>query len=258
MRSWTTLQPGETFACVGCHEDKTAAVAASQLTAAMKKPAQKLSPTAYQFGQKNVDAYLTVNSPSGSDGFSFGKQIQPILDKHCVQCHSGNKEPGVQRSETSGFDLRGVVHEGLENDFGKHREDNWKSNGRNYLVSYLKLTNYGTNGELLNWTEAESVPMVLPPYFVGSSQSKLMKYLDASHYNVKLSPEEKKLVACWIDICVPFCGSYTEANAWNDQQKESYRYFEEKRTKFAEIEIENVQKLRERQGAVLQVTGWKD
>jgi hypothetical protein len=42
---------------------------------------------------------------------------------------------------------------------------------------------------------------------------------------------------------VPFCGSYTEANAWTEPQKKSYRYFEEKRAKFAEIELDGVRAL---------------
>jgi hypothetical protein len=143
------------------------------------------------------------------------------------------------------LDLRGKVHEDLKNDIEGPSEHPWQKNGRAYLTSYLQLTNYGVSGKLINWVDAESVPMVLPPYFNGSSQSKLMSYLEPSHHNVSLTPEEKRLVACWIDICVPFCGSYTEANEWSEQQKGLYRYFEEKRAQFAEIELKN---LREMQG----------
>jgi hypothetical protein len=186
-------------------------------------------PTAYNFGTKPVDAYLTVNSPSGNDGFSYPKQIQPILDKHCVQCHNGT-------NDKTALNLKGTVHENLEND--RQREHPWKHNGRAYLTSYLQLVNYGVSGKLINWVDAESVPMILPPYFNGSSKSKVMDYLESAHYEVKLSTEEKKTVACWIDLCVPFCGSYKEANQWTEKQKELYRYFEEKRTRFAELEME--------------------
>ncbi|MDR3233483.1 MAG: hypothetical protein LBT46_07460 [Planctomycetaceae bacterium] len=247
MRSWTTLQPGETFACIGCHEDKNISVTASQTTLAMRKPVQKLAAVS---ALDSVDSYLSVNSPKGFDrveGFSYTKQIQPIWDKHCVSCHNGGKEPEMKQVsfkksdvKTSELDLRGVVHENLKNDFIGKSEHSWQVNGRAYLTSYLQLTNYGVSGKHINWTDAESIPMVLPPYFNGSSKSGLMNFLEPAHYKVSLTPAEKRLAACWIDLCVPFCGAYTEANEWTDEQKSLYQYFEAKRTKFAEIEIDHL------------------
>ncbi|MDR0611490.1 MAG: hypothetical protein LBG58_15385 [Planctomycetaceae bacterium] len=89
------------------------------------------------------------------------------------------------------------------------------------------------SGKLTNWVDAESRPQVLPPYFNGSSKSPLMNYLDKTHYEVNVSPEEKRIVASWIDICVPFCGSYTEANAWTNEQKTLHQYFMDKRQRLA-------------------------
>ena len=45
---------------------------------------------------------------------------------------------------------------------------------------------------------------MLPPYACGSTQSKLMDYLEPSHYGVQLTDAEKRIVACWIDLAVPF------------------------------------------------------
>jgi hypothetical protein len=70
MRSWTTLQPGERFSCVGCHESKSAAPPVTKLTQAMKAGPQELTPW-----------------HTGPRGFSFIRNVQPILDKHCVRCH---------------------------------------------------------------------------------------------------------------------------------------------------------------------------
>jgi len=72
MRSWSTLQPGETFACVGCHEDKNTAPPAGRISLAMRAGPQKLT-----------DFYGPPR------GFSFQREIQPILDKHCTRCHDG-------------------------------------------------------------------------------------------------------------------------------------------------------------------------
>jgi len=70
MRSWSTLQPGEKFSCTGCHEDKNEAPPGKQ-TQAMRQGAKALEPF---YGPAR--------------GFSFVKEIQPILDKHCIKCHN--------------------------------------------------------------------------------------------------------------------------------------------------------------------------
>lgn len=73
MRSWSTLQPGEQFSCLGCHEDKNTGTHtnnAGGFTEAMRRGPQELKPF---YGPAR--------------GFSFEKEIQPILDKHCIKCH---------------------------------------------------------------------------------------------------------------------------------------------------------------------------
>ena len=72
MRSWSTLQPGETFSCVGCHEPKADA-------SAMTGPAA----TALRQDPKPLEPFY-----GPARGFSFPKEIQPILDRHCIRCHS--------------------------------------------------------------------------------------------------------------------------------------------------------------------------
>jgi hypothetical protein len=75
MRSWSTLQPGENFSCVGCHENKNNTPTRMKPAIAMRKGAQPLEPF---YG--------------AARGFSFVKEIQPILDKHCIRCHkAGDK-----------------------------------------------------------------------------------------------------------------------------------------------------------------------
>ncbi len=73
MRSWSTLMPGENQSCVGCHESKNTAppTARSAASLALKAGPQKLTPF---YGPAR--------------GFSFPKEIQPILDRHCIRCHN--------------------------------------------------------------------------------------------------------------------------------------------------------------------------
>ncbi|MBQ7813616.1 MAG: hypothetical protein IJ387_03875, partial [Thermoguttaceae bacterium] len=83
MRSLVYLQPGESAGCVGCHEDRTAAVPNAKTIASTKKPV-KIEP-----------------GPDGSKPFSFPILVQPILDKKCVSCHNAEKsEGGVDLTST--------------------------------------------------------------------------------------------------------------------------------------------------------------
>ncbi len=86
MRSWTTLMPNETFSCVGCHEDKnTVPPAASNVTLAMQKGVQELQPDFWQ--DEDFDCY-----EEEAVGFDYLTEIQTILDKSCVQCHSNPEQ----------------------------------------------------------------------------------------------------------------------------------------------------------------------
>ncbi|MDR3228352.1 MAG: hypothetical protein LBT53_02910, partial [Puniceicoccales bacterium] len=240
MRSWTTLQPGETFGCVGCHEYNTAPAARAGVPIALRKAPRRLAPTAYTHGGiSNADSYLGVNRPKGFDkpaGFSFPLQVQPVLDKHCVSCHDGagtGKGDLVNGIKKAKLDLSARLGDVA----GRQNEHPWRNNGRAYSTAYLNLTNYGMPGKFTDWVDAEGVPLPLPAYLNGSSKSKLMRFLEPTHNSVRLSTEEKRLVAAWIDLGVPFCGSYTEANLWDQNLKTRYTYFEGKRAKYAEVEL---------------------
>jgi transposase-like protein len=123
MRSWTTLQPNETFACLGCHENKL-------LTFNSQRSAG------------NKLKLYTVNNKESSRGFSYSEMIQPIWDKHCIRCHNekvnekANEKVTVDDGDLpfAKIDLRGVVHSDLQNDFKGAREHPWQSNGRLYTM----------------------------------------------------------------------------------------------------------------------------
>jgi hypothetical protein len=93
---------------------------------------------------------------------------------------------------------------------------------------------------VVNWISAQSVPTMLPPYFAGAAKSRLMTMLEEGHYGVKLSREEMDKVACWIDLLVPYCGDYVEANAWSREEAERYEHFVAKRKRAEAEESRNV------------------
>ena len=74
-------------------------------------------------------------------------------------------------------------------------------------------------------------------------RSQLLTLLERGHKQVKVSPEELEKLACWIDLLVPYCGSYIEANAWTESEMKRYEHFAEKRRQMEEIEQDNLRAL---------------
>jgi len=167
-------------------------------------------------------------------GFSFPREIQPILDRHCTRCHD-QKGDAVTQEKEKAFSLLADC-----NPPGPSR--------RTWSDAYIALTqakgDIGQPNEIVNWLNVQSVPSMLPPYYAGSSKSKLMVILDKGHWGVKLSQEDRDKIACWIDLLVPYCGDYTEANSWNDAEKKKYDYYREKRRRSEAEDRESIAALR--------------
>jgi hypothetical protein len=260
MRSWSTLQPNEFFGCIGCHESKNSAPPTQNygFSLAMKAGAKTLAPF---YGPAR--------------GFSFPSEIQPILDRHCIRCHK-DRAP-IQRmlesgkpilsstrpAQTPSQSLPGGTHALGTNVastlafslLGQETED--RTAKRMWSDAYLVLTQAGpnkslppgddlhgdNNGRVVNWISAQSVPTPLSPYSAGAARSELMTLLEKGHQGVRLSREEWEKLACWIDLLVPYCGDYTEANAWTHPEMRKYRRYADKRRWEAEAEEEYIRAL---------------
>lgn len=219
MRSWTMLQPGENASCVGCHESKNSVpLASARPTLAMAAGAQSLTP---------------INGPRR--GFSFAKEVQPILDQHCIKCHDGqdNKKP----------DLTATVVE----DPGAKRA--WSK-------AYLALTHSrpddpkrpatwrgDADHKVLNWIWAGSTVKLLPPNSSGANKSTIFtEQLDKDHCKT-ISKEEVQRLAMWVDLSVPFCADYVEANIWDEAEKKKYEHFQAKRDRADQEDQETLKRL---------------
>ena len=239
MRSWSTLQPGERFACVGCHESPNTA------------PPPGPAPKALAAGVERLKGFY-----GPPRGFSFPREIQPILDRHCTRCHNvplsfeGKVRPATPATAAAGtppdkaFSLLAteVVDLGAK---------------RRWSEAYLALTQSwpqdrgarpsGFAGQIdgpwVAWVGTQSVPAMLPPYFAGAARSKLITLLEQGHYQAKLSREEMHKIACWIDLQVPYCGDYLEANAWTEAEATKYDSYLQKRRRMEEMERANIEDL---------------
>jgi len=84
MRSLTYVQPAQTLSCVGCHESRESAPAASRQPLAVRRGPSKLTA-----------------GPEGSWPLRFDRLVQPVLDKSCISCHG----PDSGNEKAAAFDL---------------------------------------------------------------------------------------------------------------------------------------------------------
>ena len=84
MRTLTYAVPGQTLACVGCHESRDSAPPQYLSAVAQSRPPSPITP-----------------GPIGSWPLRFDHLVQPVLDRHCVACHT----PGAKDPRAAKFDL---------------------------------------------------------------------------------------------------------------------------------------------------------
>ena len=226
MRSWAQVQPGEVFSCAGCHESKNSAPPVARHAVALKGGPRVLEPVPY-----------------GGRGFSFHREIQPILDKHCVQCHFLN-EPDrmVSPSGALTIDHPDVVTAPEFMNYGtpkagKPAAFSLQGAPGTWSPAYRALA----NRRVTNWINVQSPPQMLPPHSAGAAKSPLMRMLREGHNGVVLSPEELERIACWIDLLVPCFGEYTEG--LQDRQLAFYNRFLDKRKAWQRQEADNIRAL---------------
>ncbi|MCP4786483.1 MAG: hypothetical protein GY903_31710 [Fuerstiella sp.] len=168
MQSFVTVQPGEVTSCIGCHEHRTAA------------PSNPSHGTLLCL-QREPSVINPV--PDTPEIIDFRRHIQPILDQHCIECH-GNDAPDGGISLAGG---RGV-----------------DSHGRGQVLhSYVALVN--RLGEIADGRNAHGNRA---PRTMGSSASKLMTRIDGSHYDVRVSAQERRIVQLWLDSGAAANGTY--------------------------------------------------
>ena len=166
MRSWLTAMPGEVLSCIGCHESQNQGAPVKATLAAYAEPAE-IAPWRGQ-----------------ARGFSFIREVQPVLDRYCVGCHDGQKRA----------DGRTVP------DFA--RKDKPGSSG--FTSSYLALHPY------VRRPGPESDYHLQVPMDWHVSTSPLVRMLRRGHHNVQLDAEAWDRLFTWIDLNCPDRGSWQE------------------------------------------------
>ena len=190
MTSGVQIMPGERVSCVGCREPRQSSPPSTgrMPLAALRPPSELQRP---DWGNDGIVDFPTI--------------VQPVLDRHCVKCHSGGDPDG-------GYDLSG----------GKTRYfnvayDNLLGRSRSYRQHNMDT------GEMLPAEAAKGKPLVHfywllrtptavnQPLWTGSHASRLPEYLDADHCGRQIPPDDRRRIYLWIDANVPYYGTYAHA-----------------------------------------------
>jgi hypothetical protein len=188
MRSETYLHAGEQLSCLGCHESK------------LKTPS---AATAVPLAMRRAPS-IPQPEADGAYPLTFPRLVQPILDQHCVACHSQAKKAPDLAATTlvSVWDETAKCKKpaqpekplanGLPNGFQSLRKYAWGKSGGNGAIISTKDTSYSIPGK------------------VGAQASKLYPLLKKGHHNVKLTPEEMRKLILWLDCNSNFFGAYSD------------------------------------------------
>jgi hypothetical protein len=172
MRSVTYLQPGETAACVGCHEPRSDAPPALAAGLACRRAPSTIEP-----------------GPDGSRPLSYPLLVQPVLDRHCVSCHD-------QAHPEGGVLLTGEPEGAFSVSY-------------NALAPRVSFSAWG--GKPGDFREFNSEPLSKPGSF-GARASSLMKLLRDGHREVKLEPADFERLATWMDANALFYGTFDKSD----------------------------------------------
>ena len=191
MRSWMTAMPGEIVSCTGCHE-KANSAPPSRPTVAAVKPPSEIAPW---------------HGPVR--GFSFAREVQPVLDRHCVSCHDGEpRDDGLEIPDLRAEQGKFFVLKGSNPEL-KVVEDT----PRNELVgkfagvfepSYVELRRHVRVGGF------ESDIHLLPPREFHVSTSPLFQMLRKGHHGVELDAESLDRLTTWVDLNTPCHGTWQD------------------------------------------------
>jgi hypothetical protein len=155
MRSSVSFAPGEIRSCTGCHETQSTSVDLRKTPRALTRSASEPVPPSW-----------------GADNpIHYPRDIQPVFDRNCVSCHSGDKPEG-------GLDFS------PEKSFRTVRDK-----------KLVVISNCNMDGSITKIKQ------------FGSHVSKLTQaVLNHKKQNVKLTDSEWQSLVTWVDANTPYSG----------------------------------------------------
>ncbi len=178
MRSVTYTAPGETLMCNGCHEQR---VGVTQPRSSATPQAMRRAPS------------VIVPEVSGSNPYSYPRLVQPVLDAKCVGCHGDKRDAKAP-------DLR---------------KGEYLADKDLFYTSIRSLAKYVHHyGAFIEWDEFQ--PPYTEPGKFGAYASPLYAMLAKGHHDVKLTDEELRRLALFMESNGSFLGHDHDARAQAD------------------------------------------
>jgi cytochrome c553 len=166
MQSFLTVQPGEVTSCIGCHEQRSRTSLPPLKPKALERPPSQITPI-----------------PGAPEVFDYPRDIQPILDSACGDCH------GYDKTARGGPRAGNLILTG--------------DRGPMFSHSYFMLTIAGLFSDGRNRPQSN-----YPPRTLGSSASRLLKLIDGSHHKASVTPQQATLLRLWIEAAATYPGTY--------------------------------------------------
>lgn len=182
MRSWLTAMPGETVSCVGCHDSGKRASTASVDSLALRREASVLAPW--------------LGPPRG---FSFNREVQPVLDRHCVRCHAGKRN----QEKTSDGAIASL-------DFRRRPNVRLTAGDAAYTTQTLFPPAYVELRQFARSATIESDMHLLSPAEFHAETTRLVRLLRKGHHGVTLDAADWSRIVTWIDLNTPAHGTWQE------------------------------------------------
>ena len=157
--------PGETLSCIGCHERQNCAPPARTVMASRQKPA----PIVPWYGPART--------------FSFMNEVQPVLDRHCIRCHTAESK------------ARGGVPDFMTLEAVKGAPAPGS-------VSYWNLHPYVRR----NGPEGNYLGLAPTEFFADTSE--LYQLLKKGHHGVDMPQEDWNRLVTWMDMNAPYLGEW--------------------------------------------------
>jgi len=169
MQSFLTVQPGETTSCVGCHEHRTQAPRPADMQlAALRRAPSPIQPIA-----------------DVPDVIDYPRDVQPVLDAALHKLSRLRRDRRRRPARAVGSSSP-ATHGPL------------LPARATTMMTIARLISDGRNLPRSNYA----------PRTLGSSASRLLTLLDGTHYGVKATPHQKKLLRLWIDSGAAYPGTY--------------------------------------------------
>lgn len=202
-RTYVNYMPGEVRSCTGCHEGAGTPAAAPEAAPAM---ALLRAPS---------DPGPQPGEVTGEKIFDYERQIQPLWDRHCVECHhEGSDAAGGLNLMGTATDLYSVSYENL---LGKSKGFQPRTalagfqpdeNNVRGFVEYAPPYQFGACTSVLAAAFGPVEPRFAPFGTAAAAMVSRVHELRDKHQDVKLSREEFIQLVNWLDACCQYHPSY--------------------------------------------------